>query len=161
MGDPLITTIWKALLRDMQERFEAIFRPQQVAVGVKGGLSIMIHGMRALLQQSPQMVMVKMDLKNAFNEVERAVLVEAVRRHHQLHNLLPYMAATYTHETFALMGRTAERLFEGEERGDASQGGPQGNPLMGAAFCLAIHPFVRRLHDRLAAVGGEAKADMD
>ena len=50
VGDPLITTIWKALLRDMQERFEAIFRPQQVAVGVKGGLSIMIHGMRALLQ---------------------------------------------------------------------------------------------------------------
>ena len=91
VGDPLFTTIWKALLRDMQERFEAIFRPQQVAVGVKGGLSIMIHGMRALLQQSPQMVMIKMDLKNAFNEVERAVLVEAVRRHHQLHNLLPYM----------------------------------------------------------------------
>ena len=42
--DPLFTTIWKALLRDMQDKFEAIFRPEQVAVGVKGGLSIMIHG---------------------------------------------------------------------------------------------------------------------
>ena len=87
MGDPLITTIWKALLRDMQEKLAAIFRPEQVAVGVKGGLSIMIHGIRALLQQSPEMVCVKMDLKNAFNEVERAALVEAVREHPQLHSL--------------------------------------------------------------------------
>ena len=161
VGDPLITTIWKALLRDMQEKLAAIFRPEQVAVGVKGGLSIMIHGMRALLQQSPEMVCVKMDLKNAFNEVERASLVEAVREQPQLHSLLPLMTATYTHETWAMLGRTAESLFGEEERGDASQGGPQGNPLMGAAFCLAIHPYVKRLHARLAEAGGEAKADMD
>ena len=44
-----------------------------------------------------------------------------------------------------------------------SQGGPQGNPLMPPAFCLAIHPFVQKLHDRLTreGVGGAAMFDMD
>ena len=60
-----------------------------------------------------------------------------------------------------MLGRSTESLFGEDERGDASQGGPQGNPLMGAAFCLAIHPYVKRLHERLAEAGGEAKADMD
>jgi hypothetical protein len=139
----------------MNKKMEAIFRPQQVAVGVKGGLSILVHGVRALMQQSPDLVCVKLDLRNAFNEVDRAALVRAVRSHHELRDILPLMVSTYLPETTAVMGRACERLFgEGEERGDVSTGGPQGNPLMGAAFCLAIHPFVKTLHERLLLGGG-------
>jgi hypothetical protein len=78
-----------------------------------------------------------------------------VRSHPELRDIIPLMVSTYLPETTAVMGRACERLFpEGEERGDVSTGGPQGNPLMGAAFCLAIHPFVQRLHDRLLVGGG-------
>ena len=51
VGDPFITSVWKVLMAGVQGRLEAIFRPQQVAVGVQGGLSILVHGVRALLQQ--------------------------------------------------------------------------------------------------------------
>ena len=102
------------------------------------------------MQQSPGLVCVKLDLRNAFNEVDRAALVRAVRSHHELRDILPLMVSTYLPETTAVMGRACERLFgEGEERGDVSTGGPQGNPLMGAAFCLAIQTFVKVLHERL------------
>ena len=162
VGDPLITTTWKVLMGGVQRKLEGILRPQQVAVGVQGGLSILVHGVRALMQQSPGLVCVKLDLRNAFNEVERAALVEAVYSYPELRDLVPLMVKTYAPETTAVMGRGCEALFEGE-RGDVSQGGPQGNPLMGAAFCLAIHPYVRRLHDRLTreGVGGAAMFDMD
>ena len=119
----------------------------------EGGLSILVHGVRALMQQSPGLVCVKLDLRNAFNEVERAALVEAVYSYPELHDLVPLMVKTYAPETTAVMGRRCEALFEGE-RGDVSQGGPQGNPLMGVAFCLAIHPYVKKLHDRLTREGG-------
>ena len=96
---------------------------EQVAVGVNGGLSILVHGIRALMQQSPGLVCVKMDLSNAFNEVERAALVEAVRRHPELHDLLPFMANTYTPETMAVVGATKDRLFPHDvHSGDVSQG---------------------------------------
>ena len=72
------------------------------------------------------------------------------------------MTHTYTPETMAVVGATKDRLFPHDvHSGDVSQGGPQGNPLMGAAFCLAIHPYLKRLNERLQAVGGTAKADMD
>ena len=155
VGDPLIATTWKTIMAEMGEKMEGILRPQQVAVGVKGGLSILVHGVRAMLQQSPGLVVVKLDLRNAFNDVDRAELVRAVRSHHELGDILPLMVNTYVPETVAVMGRDCESLFsEGEERGDVSTGGPQGNPLMGSAFCLAIHPFVKKLHERLLE-GGE------
>ena len=49
VGDSLVTSIWKAIMDKMNPKMEAIFCPQQVAVGVKGGLGILVHGARALL----------------------------------------------------------------------------------------------------------------
>ena len=118
VGEPLMTTIWKVFMQGAKESLEAILRPEQVAVGVNGGLSILVHGIRALMQQSPGLVCVKLDLRNAFNEVDRAALVRAVRSHHELRDILPLMVSTYLPETTAVMGRACERLFgEGEERG--------------------------------------------
>lgn len=48
VNDPLMCTIWKHLIKGTRTELESILqrtRPHQVAVGMKGGLSILIHGM--------------------------------------------------------------------------------------------------------------------
>ena len=51
--------------------------PHQVAVGVPGGLDILVHGVRAFLRAQPEHVVVRFDLRNAYNEIDRCV---ALRR---------------------------------------------------------------------------------
>ena len=46
--------------------------PQQVAVGIAGGLSLLILGIRMALEAHPSWVVVKIDLRNAYNELMRA-----------------------------------------------------------------------------------------
>ena len=53
-----------------------------------------------------------------------------------------------------------KRLFRGA-RGDKSTGTDQGSPDSPALFCAALAPALGRLHERLAADGGGAWADMD
>merc|ERR1712086_900169 len=57
-----------------------VLAPQQVAVGVSGGISIMINGIRILLEQRGDFVLVKIDLKNAYNEIDRSALLRRCRR---------------------------------------------------------------------------------
>lgn len=52
--------------------------PQQVAVGVPGGISVLVHSVKLGLEAHPGHVVVKCDLRNAFNEVERATMLERV-----------------------------------------------------------------------------------
>lgn len=156
-------TIWKHLIRGTRKELENILRPHQVAVGVKGGLSILIHGMRLLMQQNPDHMFVKIDLRNAFNKVERAAMLGAIRSHPALDSLVPMFEKTYVHETMAFVGREKRTLFGVEDEGDVSQGGPQGNPGMPAAFCPAIHPAVKKLHENLQRGDdkGSCAIDMD
>ena len=48
--------------------------PQQLAVGVGGGLSVLIHGVRLYLEQNADHVAVRIDLKNAYNTGSRRKL---------------------------------------------------------------------------------------
>ena len=60
--------------------------PHQVAVGVPGGLDILVHGVRAFLRAQPEHVVVRLDLRNAYNEIDRCV---ALRRLAAVHRPLP------------------------------------------------------------------------
>lgn len=133
MGDLLMCTIWKLLIKGTRAELESILRPhhQQVAVGVKGGLSILIHGMWLLMQQHPDHVFVKIDLRNAFNE-DKSFKSSARRcstqsgRTRSSGRWCPcsMFERTYVHETVAFVGRDKRTLFGREGEGDVSQGGP-------------------------------------
>ncbi len=100
----------------------------QVGVGVSGGLEGLVHAARAMAAQPPDgCVGLKIDLKNAFNSVHRAPLLDVVSR--ELPQLLPYAKAAYG---------TESHLFFGEDRIASASGVQQGDPLGPLFFSLLL-----------------------
>ena len=73
MGETDLCAITRTLWSSAEESLAAYLSPQQVAVGVPGGLSILVHGVRELLTHRPDFVVVRLDLANAYNTIDRAV----------------------------------------------------------------------------------------
>ena len=69
--------------------------PQQVAIGVPSGMSVLVFGMRLTPEIRPGFVVVRLDLKNARNEVKRASMVRRTAAAEHLGGLVPLLWATY------------------------------------------------------------------
>ena len=138
-----------------------ILAPQQLAVGVRGGASILVHGMRLLLELHTDFVLVKLDLRNGYNAISRAALLRRLHRHPRLAHLVPIIHALMRGETDLLVG--GRRLFAGDPsgRGDSSQGTQQGAPPSSGIFCIGIHDELVALDAEVAPFGGAARAVMD
>eukprot|EP00966_Prymnesium_polylepis_P114435 2644459-Prymnesium_polylepis.1 len=54
------------MISDTGAEFASVLTPQQVAVGVQGGSSILMHGIRATMEHRRDFVVVKIDLRNAY-----------------------------------------------------------------------------------------------
>ena len=122
-------------------------------MGVSGGLSIMVHGLRLLLEQHGDFVVVRIDFRNAYNEVDRRRAFDVIAGDPSLADMVPLLHALYASEGLIFTGE-GERLFAGLRAGDSSTGFGQGAPLSSAAFCLAIHRFVVELDAALQPSGG-------
>ena len=80
-------------------------------------------------------VLVKFDIRNAFNSVSRAQVLARVRV--SLPELLPWLKATYVPESLLKYGPYSISSCDGVQQGD---------PLGPLLFALAIHPLVTRIH---------------
>ena len=65
--------------RELEDAFATTLTPQQVAVGVDGGPSVLVLGIQLALRHRPDFVCVKMDMKNGYNAVRRAAALRALR----------------------------------------------------------------------------------
>eukprot|EP00973_Karenia_brevis_P027171 3746854-Karenia_brevis.AAC.1 len=63
-------------MADMRPHLAAHFWPQQVAIGIPSGISMSVFGVRTLLEMHPDWVIVRIDLRNAYNEIKRASVLE-------------------------------------------------------------------------------------
>ena len=52
---------------ELEEAARSHLAPRQVSVGVKGGISILFFGLRLLLEQRGDFVVVRIDLRNALS----------------------------------------------------------------------------------------------
>ena len=157
LGECLRRAIHTTVVRDHHDTFEKHFWPQQVAVGVSGGLSLLVLGVRLMLEVRPDFIVVKLDLRNAYNEVKRAAVLRALQGSASLRSLAPLFYATHAqpakiHLSTAGMPAADFASEEGVHQGDA---------LASPAFCAAIHEAVCELDLALAAFGGAARFDMD
>ena len=110
-------------------------KPRQLGVCVKGGAEAAVHAARYYVDRcSHRRVLVKMDLKNAFNCLRRDAFLTAARdRAPELYRLLwqSYSGAT--------------SLFYGEETLESSTGIQQGDPFGPALFSLGVDQLVQGL----------------
>ena len=134
--------------------------PQQVAVGVSGGISILIHGVRLLLEFRGDFVVIRMDMSNGYNAVSRSVMLRRLAETPRLAHWVPFIHALSKHATPLVVGMLMQQLFAGA-RGDSADGTQQGFAPSSTAFSVAIHPELKALDAILKPFGGCARAIMD
>lgn len=122
---------------------------------------MLIHGMRTLSELYPRFVMIKIDLRNAYNMLRRLISIVRLRRASpELARLAPFVHALLAHASDLLVD--GDCLFADDpDRSDSEEGLPQGMPLSSLLFCIGIHAELRALDRELAPYGGAARAIMD
>ena len=126
--------------------------PEQLALSQAGGAKL-VHQVRMLSEKNPGMVVVKVDMRNAHNEVSRAAVLDALEREPTLRHLAWHQATCQASHTGLETG--------GKLWGWAGEGQSQGDPEAGAWFCVAWHLEVRELNVILSAHWGTARFGND
>lgn len=76
IGESLRRLTAKAICNQKKESFGQFFSPLQHGVAVQGGSDLLVHHLQLLLASNPSWVMVKTDIENAFNSLDRIRLLE-------------------------------------------------------------------------------------
>ena len=148
----LARTLHKIVNRQNQQALVKYFEPQQVVVSVAGGAKL-VNCVRMLSEANPSFVVVKCDIKNAFNSVSRAQVLKVMDSEEELRHLAWHAALSLASPNALESG--------GKVWGQAREGATQGDPEAGTYFCAAWHPQIRELDREIAMVGGAARAGMD
>ena len=106
-----------------------------------------------LLEQNRNFICIKLDFRNAFNEVFRSRVIEALEEEPSLRHMACHAA------TLLAPGSGLEN--RGTLLGESWEGTTQGDPESGPYFSVAIHKYVVKVNDMLAEGGGCARFGWD
>ncbi|XP_048483467.1 uncharacterized protein LOC125489916 [Plutella xylostella] len=133
----LVAKLGCAAVRDvMSQRLQ----PHQLGFGVPLGCEAAIHATRsfAFSRDGSDDVIIKVDLRNAFNTVERDIILARVRDHTPA--LYPFLHQCYSKPS---------NLFYGDSLVESRVGVQQGDPLGPLIFSLATQDVVAHLRSPL------------
>ena len=142
---PLIRTLHSMVIRENRIPLTSFLEPQQLCLSLSGGHKL-VNGVRMLLEENPNFVCFKLDLRNAHNEVARAAILEELEEEPTLRHMVWHAA------TVLAPGHGLE--IGGVKWGDQEEGERQGDGEASAFFSVAIHRDVKRLDAAVAASGG-------
>ena len=128
--------------------------PQQLAVGISGGVEIAasIAGMLEAINDSQPaedtpFAMMSIDIKNAFNSIRRSYVLQGLRSYCPA--LIPFFHTVY--------GKTVNlRWSDGSVIGNASTGVIQGDPLSTLYFALGMQPLLLELQAKLRRIEADS-----
>ena len=156
IGECLRRAIHSALAAQHKDLLRQHLWPQHVAIGVPSKMNALVFGVRLTLEIRPDFVVVRLDLKNAHNEVKRATMLRRTATAES--GLVPLLWATCCPKSdihLPIDGALEKTDFASPE------GAQQGDGLASADFCATIHPEVCQLDAELGPHGGAARFDMD
>ena len=122
MRNPLLKQFHREVTTQNKEAIVSYFEPQQLVVS-KAGAAKLVFSVRSLAEARPDFVVVKLDIKNAFNAVSRAAVIESLKAEPTLKHLA-WLAAVVLAPVSGLESM-------GKRWGDCEEGGTQGDPLTG------------------------------
>jgi hypothetical protein len=153
IGEVLRRLACRWVARKKGEEAAAYLSPLQVGVEVQGGGETVARGLSVLFHQhnrDPNVAMVSVDGKNAFNEADRRNMLEQVERH------FPSLVRI----AYFLYGGPAV-LYFGQNIILSRCGTHQGCPLGGLFFALAIHPILKEIKVRISGGNDDVRGDND
>ena len=145
MRNPWIKTIHKEVISQNRELFKNFLEPQQLGMSVAGAAKL-VHCIRMTMENHAEFICVKLDFKNAFNEIWRSRVVLALEEEETLYHLAQFAAI--------LQSPASGLESKGVIWGEAAEGVTQGDPTSGLFFCVGIHKFVRKADAQLMKRGG-------
>ena len=152
MRNPFIKSMHKEVVRQNKGVITEFLEPEQLGMSVAGGAKL-VHCVRMMLEENRHFVCIKLDFRNAFNEVFRSRIVEAFEEEASLRHMASH-AATLLAPGSGLESR-------GILWGESWEGATQGDPESGPYFAVAIQKHVVRVNAMLAAEGGCARFGWD
>ena len=71
--------------------FLDFLEPQQLEISLSGGQKL-VHTVRMMLENNPNFICIKLDFKNAFNEISRKRILEVINKSSTLKHLATFTA---------------------------------------------------------------------
>jgi hypothetical protein len=137
VGEVLRRWLCKALSNVVTPIITPYLNPLQVAVGTKGGAEAIIHALAAIYGDERPINskwILQIDFRNAFNTIDRSVLLEEVRK--RLPTLFPWIEKCYG---------AGSHLFTETAILASLAGLHQGDPLAMLLFSMVLQPLVLQI----------------
>ena len=130
----------KVICSMLQPKFSTFLAPNQLGVAVKSGSEVLIHQVDLLYRAGKNMknfVILKIDWKNAFNNIDRQLFLDAIYEHFpEIYN---YIASMY-----GVKGR----LKFGNNFIFSEEGTQQGDPMGPVLFSIALKLLIDKLDSK-------------
>ena len=135
----------KMLMFKVTGKCESLFRPHQMGVGTPKGAEAAVHAIRAFVTShtSRNKVLLKIDFKNAFNQVRRDVILNQVKINTP--EIYQFVYQSYSEKSNLYFGSHSK---EGCVI-DSQEGVQQGDPLGPFLFSLAIKDLISSCESEL------------
>lgn len=136
VGNTFRRLVAKLACASVRPEMAAKFAPKQVGFGTPGGCEAAAHATRTFIKKnaSRRAVLLKIDFRNAFNELHRDAFLNEVKVNNP--SIYPFLWQCYS---------TSSYLFYGEDIILSQNGAQQGDPCGPLVFCSAIHSVVTAL----------------
>ena len=132
VGEILRRFASRLLLKKFRDQICHVLGASQACMS-KGGIEQTIFHAQEFLHRYPEGILVSLDLANAFNEVSRSSIRQALCKDFQ--NLVPFYDAFYSQDVRLYVNKFTDSIVCGE-------GVCQGDAWGPAFFCLAIAPVL-------------------
>jgi hypothetical protein len=130
----------KVAVRAVKLKTKKYFAPYQVGVGIPNGCDAIVHAVNRVVEENKHdedIVLMKVDFKNAFNLIDRKTFIRQVRS--ICPEILPWVAKIYSQKSI---------MYVGDSSFACSQDVQQGDPLGSFLFSLALQPLILRIKEK-------------
>jgi hypothetical protein len=141
--DPLLNTTGSLTDTEIKQDVREICGNEQLGGTISGGVEILVHTARGMLQLNPGMVLLTGDIENAYNSKGRTHTLEVIAR--RIPRIFPYAQF--------LLGDKSTVVYNCNKTGltmpiDMECGFSQGDPISGSLFNISQAEAIQNVRER-------------